>query len=292
MSAAKFDRKLGVDFLSTVPLGPGIYRVFDASGALVYVGKATSLRRRLSQYRLATRRKAHRKMLAIIDSAARIEIETCASEHDARVLEARLIQQHRPRANVDGAFSFLYPFVGLARDAAETRFCYTTHADLADDFELHGAYRSSELTWTAFSALMTLLGFVGHRSRTRRTQRSPVKGFYAFRFRRLDPSLLATWAAFFSGESRAALRDLTLALVENADARGSAGDVQEALDALVRFWLAEAQPLFEARRRTGYARYPVAQHERDVLFVRARHAVKLSEEAGHADDERSERAPA
>ncbi|MFI5300164.1 MAG: nucleotide excision repair endonuclease, partial [Polyangiales bacterium] len=167
MSAVKFDRKLGANFLASVPNTPGVYRVFDASGALVYVGKAKSLRRRLSQYRLATRRKVHRKMLAIVELAARIEIETCATDHDARVLEARLIQAHRPRANVDGAYWFLYPFVGLAREATETRFCFTTHADLADGFALHGAYRASEVTWSAFSALMTLLEYVGHRSRAR-----------------------------------------------------------------------------------------------------------------------------
>lgn len=268
MSAAKFDRKLGADFLSTVPLAPGVYRVFDAAGVLVYVGKAKSLRRRLSQYRLATRKKAHRKMLSIIDAAARIEIETCASEHAARVLEARLIQQHKPRANVDGAFDFLYPFVGVAHAGGDTRFCYTNHAELADGFALHGAYRSRETTWAGFWALMTLLEYVGHRSRVKRSTSS---GFYVFTFRRLDPRLVDVWSRFFSGESRDALRDLTLALVENAGARGHAADVQGSLDALLRFWDEEARPLAEARARTGFATYPVPQHERDVLFVEARH---------------------
>ncbi len=271
MSVAKFDRKLGAGFLATVPLGPGVYRVFDASNTLVYVGKAKSLRRRLSQYRHATRRKAHKRMRAIVDSAARFEVEVCASEHDARILEARLIREHRPRANVDGAFSFLYPFIGVARDGTETRFCYTTHADLADGFELHGAFRSREVTWSAFSALMKMLEYVGHRNRSRR---SPIAGFYVCRFRRLDASFVATWSQFFSGESRAALQALTLLLVERASARSSAARVQEALDALARFAKREARPLLEARRRTGFAKYPVAQHERDVLFVEARHLAR------------------
>ena len=281
MSVAKFDRRLGAGFLATVPLGPGVYRVFDEAGALVYVGKAKSLRRRLSQYRRATRRKAHRKMLAIVGLAARIEIETCASEHEARLLEARLIREHRPRANVDGAFFFLYPFVGLARAEGETRFCYTSHADLAEGYELHGAFRSREVTWSAFSGLMRLLDHLGHRSRA---PRATAKGLHVVRFRRLDAALVAAWSQFFSGASRDALRALSLALVERAGARASAVEVQEALDALVAFWEHEAQPLLEARRRTGFTTYPVAQHERDELFLEARHLAREAARPAGADD--------
>jgi excinuclease ABC subunit C len=46
-----FDRRLGDDFLATVPRSPGVYRVLDAGGVVVYVGKAVNLRRRLSRYR-------------------------------------------------------------------------------------------------------------------------------------------------------------------------------------------------------------------------------------------------
>jgi excinuclease ABC subunit C len=273
MSTAAFDRKFGADFLVGVPNAPGIYRVFDASGALVYVGKAKSLRRRLSQYRRASRRKAHRKMRAIVALAARIEVETCATEHDARLMEARLIQTLRPRANVDGAYWFLYPFVGLARIESETRFCFTTHAEVAGGFELHGAYRASEVTWKAFSALMELLEYVGHRSRARGDS---TKGFIVYRFRRLSSESLAEWTRFFSGESREALRSLTLALLENAGARAHATDVQVGLEALKAFWESEARPLFEARIRARFELYPVPQYDRDVLFVEARHLARAA----------------
>ena len=52
-----FDQRFGVDFLAGVPTAPGVYRFLDAAGALLYVGKAGSLRRRLAQYRTAGRKK-------------------------------------------------------------------------------------------------------------------------------------------------------------------------------------------------------------------------------------------
>ena len=56
-----FDTKFGADFLAGVPTEPGVYRFYDVEGALLYVGKATSLRRRLGQYRTAGRKKKEHK---------------------------------------------------------------------------------------------------------------------------------------------------------------------------------------------------------------------------------------
>ena len=67
-----FDRKFGPGFLSGVPAAPGVYRLFDDAGVLLYVGKAGNLRRRLGQYRATTRRKPDRKRRALVRAAARI----------------------------------------------------------------------------------------------------------------------------------------------------------------------------------------------------------------------------
>jgi excinuclease ABC subunit C len=121
-----FDRKFGADFLAGVPCEPGIYRMYDTAGALLYVGKARNLRQRLSQYRTTRRTKKDRKRRALVRAADRIEWQTCASELEASLAEIGLIQALRPRRNVAGAFPFLYPFIGIQVDGAETRFCVTT----------------------------------------------------------------------------------------------------------------------------------------------------------------------
>jgi GIY-YIG catalytic domain-containing protein len=74
-----FERKFGTDFLATVPREPGIYRMYDATGGLFYVGKARNLRRRLAQYRAARRTKKDRKRRTLVRSADRIEWQVCAS---------------------------------------------------------------------------------------------------------------------------------------------------------------------------------------------------------------------
>jgi excinuclease ABC subunit C len=266
-----FDRQLGAGFLATVPTGPGVYRMLDAGGSIVYDGKAKNLRRRLSQYRNARRRKKHLKMRAIVKSAARVEVEPCASELDADLLEARLIRDLRPRWNVTGAFSFLYPLVGVhpAPDG-DTVLAFSTTPEEHPQFAWHGAYRSREITGEAFFALVRLLSRVGHR--TRAPVRIQGERTYRFHFRRLPNSFATEWAAFFDGESRKALDALVLTLLERASARRDAARVAEDLKALERFRRHEAVPLRDARRLSGHTAVLVPQAERDVVFIRARAA--------------------
>ena len=158
-----FDKKFGPEFVAQLPTSAGVYRVFAQDGSLIYIGKAKNLRRRLGQYRNAKRRKKHLKMRNIIADAARIEIEHCASDLEACLLEARLIQELRPRWNTAGAFYFLYPMIGIRWEQNQMYFCYTTQPEHFADFELHGAFRSRGISGRAFWALMDLLSYVGHR---------------------------------------------------------------------------------------------------------------------------------
>jgi len=266
-----FDRQLGPELLGRVPTGPGVYRMVDRAGTIVYVGKAKSLRRRLSQYRNAKRRKKHLKMREIVRHTARIELHPCATELDAELLEARLIRELRPRFNVAGAFSFLYPLVGLGRgERGDLVVAFSTCPEERGDLEWHGAYRSREITGEAFFALVRLLGRVGHRARGIARPRGTRT--YAFTIRQLPGEAREGWHAFLRGEARGALERLVLALLERPSARRDRAEVQDDLRALERFYRHEAVALRRARALGGHAEALVPQAARDALFIRARAA--------------------
>lgn len=271
----KFDQKFGKEFLAQVPTASGIYRVFDGKDQLVYVGKAKNLRRRLSQYRNAKRRKKHMKMRSIVGDAARIEYQVCESHLDACLAEAKLIQELRPKWNVAGAFCFLYPMIGVRFEGGHVSFCYTTSPDQFPGYRYHGAYRSRYITKHAFFALMELLGYIGHRQKGYARQK---RYSYVFSFRQIPESWVHTLEAFFRGESESAIADLVLALIEVAGARSKKREIQDYLNDLKRFWKLEAQALAAARSRMQFNGYPVAQKDRDQLFIQYRQ-LRESQEA-------------
>jgi excinuclease UvrABC nuclease subunit len=273
MRVRLFDQKFGADFLSGVPTQPGVYRLYGEAGVLLYVGKAVNLRRRLGQYRTAGRKKRERKRRALVKAATNITWEVCESALTAALTEIRLIQTLRPPRNVTSAFPFLYPFLGLRVEGGETYFCLTTSPAAFPAFDLHGAFRSREVTGEAYFSLMRLLHFVGHpvpRHRCRRfgtAAHSHVVGF-----RRLLGEVATGWRRLLRGESRAALEALALELIEHDGARARAPEIQEDLRAIDRFFEEEARPLAGAIAATGHAAYPVAQQERDLLFAAYREA--------------------
>jgi hypothetical protein len=281
-----FDQRFGADFLAGVPPAPGVYRFLDAAGALLYVGKAGSLRRRLAQYRTAGRKKKERKRRALVKAAATITWEVCASNLAASLTEIRLIQTLRPRRNVASAFPFLYPYIGIRVDGRETFFCLTTGPEAFPSFELHGAFRSRDATGEAFHALARLLRFVGHpipRARQRiigEAAYSSAAALYSsaaaavystiIGFRRLPVDASTGWSALLRGASREALEALALELLEHPGATARRVEIQEDLAAVALFFESEALALARARAATGYSRYPVPQGDRDLLFAEAR----------------------
>lgn len=276
MASTTFDRKFGAEFLEAVPKSPGVYLVYDQQGELIYVGKAINLKHRLSQYRNTTRRKKHRRMRGIVKEADRIDIQ-CADNHLAACLtETTLIQKHRPRWNIVGAYSFLYPLIGIRAENNNLDFCMTTMpAALLHEspgFEFHGAFRSRRITGDAFFALMRLLRFVGHINPSPRTKAFP-RYSYIFSFRKLPSNWAELWGSFYKGEHALAMEDLVMNLVENSGARSKSSQVQQHLDELTRFWKHEVVTLAKVRKATGFNEWPVPQYQRDLIFLSYRTGV-------------------
>lgn len=265
----KFDRKFGIEFLDQVPREPGVYQVYDQKDQLIYVGKAKNLRRRLGQYRNAKRFKKHLKMREIVNEGVRLEYQVCRSELDALAIELKWIQEKRPKWNVAGAFYFLYPMIGIRKTEGTYSFCYTTSPEVFPDFEFHGAFRSRWIVGEAFFSWMKLLGYVGHRVQS--NARIPGKFAYLYSFRRLPQEWGTVFTLFLKGDSKQALEELILALVENAAARKRSKQIQECLNHLARFWRHEASRLAKVRKAIQYEPYPVKQKDRDHLFLQYGH---------------------
>lgn len=267
-----FDEKLGAGFLDSVPSSPGVYEWQDADGQTLYVGKAKDLRKRLRQYRNATRRKATRKQWEIVRAATSLRFHITDSELAALLRENELIQSLRPALNVSGAFEFMYPAIGLRRRDHELDLVCTTTPEAFDGFLFVGVFRSQASTRAAFASLVELLAHVGHVEPSRRVTDVPKVPFSrVVRLRRLPAHVDAALLAFLRGEGKGALRPLVLALLERPGARRHCEDTQEHLASLARFSLEECEPLRAALLSTGK---PVdallPQCDRDRTFLSAK----------------------
>lgn len=96
--------------LKKLPAKPGVYLMHDAKDAIIYVGKAISLKNRVRQYFQSSRNKGP-KIEKMITRIARFEYIVTDSELEALILECNLIKEHRPKYNTMLTDDKSYPFV-------------------------------------------------------------------------------------------------------------------------------------------------------------------------------------
>ncbi len=106
-----FDAKA---FLKTVTSQPGVYRMYDAGGTVIYVGKAKDLKKRLSSYFRSNL--ASRKTEALVALIAQIDVTVTHTETEALLLEHNYIKLYQPRYNVLLRDDKSYPFIFLSGD--------------------------------------------------------------------------------------------------------------------------------------------------------------------------------
>src|SRR5580704_9512618 len=101
-------------YLKTLPDAPGVYRMLNAAGEVLYVGKAKSLKKRVSAYALPG---GHNdRITRMISETAEMLFVTTASEVEALLLESNLIKQLRPRYNVSYRDDKSFPNILLRQD--------------------------------------------------------------------------------------------------------------------------------------------------------------------------------
>ena len=100
--------------LATLSSGPGVYRMLDAKGDALYVGKARNLKRRVAQY-LQFGRMPNRLQRMVVDTR-RLEVITTHTEVEALLLESNLIKRLMPRYNVLLRDDKSFPYIAIFHD--------------------------------------------------------------------------------------------------------------------------------------------------------------------------------
>ncbi|MDR6899508.1 excinuclease ABC subunit UvrC [Rhizobium miluonense] len=106
--------ELIAEFVKRLPNNPGVYRMFNEAGDVLYVGKARNLKKRVSNYALG---KVHSNRIArMVRETANMEFVTTRTETEALLLEANLIKRLRPRFNVLLRDDKSFPYILITGD--------------------------------------------------------------------------------------------------------------------------------------------------------------------------------
>ena len=145
---------LNQEFLSSVPHAPGVYLMLDRSSAVLYVGKAKDLFKRLSSY-VRFKGSAHNKTTVMLSRVHKVDLVLTNTEKEALILEASLIKRHRPRYNVILRDDKSYPLIKVTVQEEWPRV-FMTRRKKNDKARYFGPYASSSAMWTTLNLLHTL----------------------------------------------------------------------------------------------------------------------------------------
>lgn len=118
-----------------LPLNPGCYLMRDVGGTVIYVGKAKSLRRRVSQYFLPNR---DRKTQALVEKIRDIDYVITGNDYEALILENNLIKKYIPHYNILLKDGKSYPMIRITHEDFPKVF--TTRRIIKDGSEYFGPY--------------------------------------------------------------------------------------------------------------------------------------------------------
>ncbi len=123
---------------SGIPASPGIYKYYDASNELIYVGKAKHLRKRVSSYFSKTY--TTHKTAELVQRIRRIEFTIVNSEQDAFLLENSLIKEYQPLFNINLKDDKTYPYIVVKNEPFPRVFF--TRRKIKDGSQYFGPYTS------------------------------------------------------------------------------------------------------------------------------------------------------
>jgi len=210
--------------LKTLPTRPGVYRMHDARGDVLYVGKARALRNRVTNYTQVAR--LPKRLQRMVAQTRSMTIVTTNSEAEALLLEAQLIKRYRPAYNVLLRDDKSFPFILLREDHAFPRIQKHRGARRAKG-QYYGPFASAGSVTRTLNALQKLFllrsctdSFFANRSRPCLLYQ--IRRCSAPCVERIDPEdyaeLVADAKAFLGGKSTQVQQKLGEAMSKAAEA--------------------------------------------------------------------------
>ncbi|MBL7811680.1 MAG: excinuclease ABC subunit C [Bacteroidetes bacterium] len=139
--------------LRMLPDKPGVYKYFDKEGTIIYVGKARSLKKRVSSY---FNKQVHenRKTAVLVNRIENIDFTVVDTEMDALLLENSLIKEFQPRYNINLKDDKSYPFIRVTKDRFPKVFAMRN--PVKDGSEYFGPYASPRVMHTVLELIKKL----------------------------------------------------------------------------------------------------------------------------------------
>jgi excinuclease ABC subunit C len=134
-----------------MPSNPGVYRFLDGEGAILYVGKARNLKKRVVSYFTGTN---SGKTNLLLKKSADIHHTVVTSESEALLLENNLIKKHQPRYNILLKDDKTFPWICIKKEPFPRVF--STRTVVNDGSEYYGPYTSGLMVKTLLSLIHQL----------------------------------------------------------------------------------------------------------------------------------------
>lgn len=139
--------------IQSLPDKPGVYQYLDEDHKIIYVGKARSLRKRVSSY-FTKDSGASGKLRVLVKRIADIRVIVVNTEFDALLLENTLIKKHQPRYNIQLKDDKTFPWICISNEAFPRIF--STRNVVRDGSEYYGPYASVRMMRTLLELIRQL----------------------------------------------------------------------------------------------------------------------------------------
>ena len=128
------------NFLANLTSEPGVYRMLDGEGSVLYVGKAANLKKRVTSY--FNKQQSGAKTRSLVSQIVSIDVSITRSETEALLLESSLIKSLRPKYNVLMRDDKSYPFIHVSHSNPFPRLELTRSKKKPENGEFFGPYPS------------------------------------------------------------------------------------------------------------------------------------------------------